>query len=114
METNEEKYSREGMREAHPGTINPDELGATPPSKNVKQLDKEDIEESGLGRDTSYKQAEEFIADPVGQFGRNQENINEAQNKLTDTEDELRLDHRDPANSIEDFDAEKNRSGRHK
>ena len=113
METNEKNYSEEGMREGHPGTINPNEVNVTPPSKNIKQLDKEDIEESGLGRDTSYKQAEEFIADPVSQTTENP-TYNQAQEKLTDTEDEMRLDHRDPSNSIEDWDAEKNRTGRHK
>ena len=113
MDTNEKNYSRHGMKEGHPGNINPEEHGVTPPSKNVKQLDTEDIEQSGLGRDTSYKQAEEFIADPVSQFGE-KESFTEAQRKLTDTEDEMRLDHRDPSNSIEDWDAEKNNSGRHK
>ncbi len=113
METNEENYSRRGMREGHPGNINPNEAGMTPPSKNVKQLDREDIDASGLGRDTSYKQAEEFIADPISQSSESP-GFHEAQKKLTDTEDEMRLDHRDPSNSIEDWDAEKNNSGRHK
>ena len=113
MDTKEENYSKHGMREGHPGNINPDEVGQTPPAKNVKQLDKEDIKESGLGRDTSYRQAEEFVADPIGQSGESQ-SYDQAQKKLTDTEDEMRLDHRDPSNSIEDWDAEKNSSGRHK
>ncbi len=113
MDTNKKNYSERGMREGHPGSINPNEAGMTPPSKNVRQLDKEDIEQSGLGRDTSYKQAEEFIADPVSQVGDNK-SFSDAQKKLTDTEDEMRLDHRDPSNSIEDWDAEKNNSGRHK
>ena len=62
------KYSREGMREGDPGSIDPKETGNTAPSKEISEKGKLYIKESVTGHNETYKAAEELIDDGIGQI----------------------------------------------
>lgn len=120
---NQDKYRKDGMREGDPGNIDPNEIGRSNPAKDIRAVDKLDINESGFGRDQSYKAAEEHIDDGISQIDdetRNMrheevsESMKQTMRKEFDTEDFDRVDERDLGDSSEDWDAERSRTGRQK
>lgn len=117
------KYSNDGMREGDPGNINPNEVNRGNPAKDIRAKEKLDINESELGRDQSYKAAEEHIDDGITQIDeetktmRDEEvsdSMKETMRKEFDTDDFRRVDERDNNDSSEDWDAERSRTGRQK
>ena len=63
MERNDKNYARHGMREGHPGFINPEDVNNINPAKAIRSTEHLDIKESGFGRDVSQQPADEHIED---------------------------------------------------
>ena len=124
METTE-KYSKDGMREGNPGSINPNDLDQKHPAKHILQQEKLDINQSESGRNQGHRQSEEIIDDNISQIDPETKQLQDEKNeheetrahtlkKEFDTDDFNRVDERDNEDSSEDWDAEKSRTGRQK
>jgi len=124
MDTNEKNYRHEGMSEGDPGSIDSRESGRIAPDKNVSEIEKLDIKESGLGREQGQTPADEHI-DSFWQIdgetremnhlkAEDDESMKQALDKEFDTSDFNRVDERDQSDSSADWDAEKSRTGRQK
>ena len=120
-----EKYSENGMREGHPGNINPNEFDRKHPAKDIPQQEKLDINQSESGRNQGHRQSEEIIDDNISQIDSETKQLQDEKNehdetmaqtlkKEFDTDDFNRVDERDNEDSSEDWDAEKSRTGRQK
>ncbi len=103
--------------EDKPGDINYDEVGFTPPGKELKAQHKVTIVQSGFGREQGQTPADEHI-EHFSQIENDTGNKNS-----NDTSDESHdgfretinsTDERDPEDSTTDRDAQNNKSGRHK
>jgi hypothetical protein len=116
METHGKEYSKHGMQQDNPGNIDPEETGRPHPAKVINAIDHLDIKESELGRDQGQKPADEHIDHRFSQIDEETAEKYSASNsgKQFDTDDFKRVDERDNQNSTEEWDAEKNRTGRHK
>ena len=105
-------------REDKPRDINPKEVIKSNPAKDILAQKKIDIKESELGRDQSQTPADEHI-EGVSQIDKATKKM---QQKAQSEEEEYDLnskelneeDNRDKNDSTDDWDAEHNRSGRHK
>jgi hypothetical protein len=121
MDTNEEYYSKHGMGEGDPGDINPDDHHLTPPDKNVSETEKLNRNESGFGRDWSYRASEEYIAKDGSQIDEETKELRRAQSageitdqKQNDQEDKNRKDYRDQDQPDTNWNSENNFSSRRK
>lgn len=104
-------------REDIPRDINADEIGFEPSAKKLKALEKIDIKESELGRELSQKPYEEHIEESHSQIDKatillQQQKKENPDNSVKDEINEN--DNRDLKDSTKDWDAENNKTGRHK
>jgi len=119
MDTAEE-YSKEGMQEGNPGSINPNEVGRKSPDKNIPGQEKLHINESESGRNQSHRPAEEKVDENYTQIDNGtkellaEESLRKAEKKQFDTSDENRVDERDTNDSTTDWHAEKSRTSHNK
>ncbi len=79
MESEEKNYSRHGMGEGDPGSVNPNEINRTPPDKNISETEKLRAEESDEGRYVSQKPDTENLDQHISQ-------IDEGTKKMLDDE----------------------------
>lgn len=107
-----ERYHKEGTGEGDPGNIDPREVDRDPPAKAISSEETLQRNESAFGINWSLKASQEHIDDGITQIDdATKQMLTEKEN---DTDDQNRLDARDREDSSEDWDAEKNRSGRNK
>lgn len=105
-------------REDKPRDINPKEVIKSNPAKDIQSQSKIKINESGLGREQGQTPADEHV-EGVSQIDKAtkkmQQKSNAEEEKYDLNSKELNEeDNRDKSDSTEDWDAENNRSGRHK
>ncbi len=79
MESTEKNYSRDGMREGDPGSINSNDFNRKTPDKNVSETDPLRAEESDHGRYVSQKPDTENLDQHISQ-------IDEGTKKMLDDE----------------------------
>ncbi len=123
MDTHE-NYRQRGMGEGNPGNINPNEINANTPDKAISETEKLERRESALGINQSKRASAENLDQQLSQIDEGTKEMkqeNKAQQredstneKQFDTDDFKRVDERDTNDSSEDWDAEKNRTGRQK
>lgn len=116
-----EEYSRNGPREGHPGSINPDEVGRKTPAKSISGQEKLHINESESGRNQAHRPAEEKIDENYTQIDEgtiklqeDKKSMLQAEKKQFDATDENRIDERDTKDSTTDWNAEKSRTSHNK
>ena len=105
-------------REDQPRDINPKEVNRKEFLNELKSKEKIDIRESELGRETSQMPADEHV-EGISQIDKGTKNL---QDEKRAREEKYDLnskeipdeDNRDKGNSIDDWNAQNNRSGRHK
>lgn len=105
-------------REDKPRDINPKEVNRKEDAKNLKSKEKIDIKESGLGREKGQTPADEHV-EGISQIDKNTKKMHQ-QNHADEEKYNLNSneipeeDNRDKGDSTEDWNAQNNRSGRHK
>jgi len=110
--------SNHNNREDKPRDINPKEVNRTGDAKEIKAQEKIDIKESGLGRDQGQSPADEHV-EGISQIDKATKNLHN-ENHLREEKYDLNSkeipeeDNRDKGDSTEDWNAQNNRSGRHK
>ncbi|RZJ34978.1 MAG: hypothetical protein EOO51_07565 [Flavobacterium sp.] len=110
-----ERYHKDGTGEGNPGSIDPNEIDRDPPAKAIREQEILQRNESAFGINWSLKASQEHIDDGITQIDEETRQMLSAKSdKENDTDDQNRIDERDPDASSEDWDAEKNRSGRNK
>jgi hypothetical protein len=105
-------------REDQPRDINPKEVNRKDDAKDIKSQEKIEIKESGLGRDQGQTPADEHV-EGISQIDKGTKNLH---NEKRASEEKYDLnskeipeeDNRDKGDSTEDWNAQNNRSGRHK
>lgn len=105
-------------REDQPRDINPKEVNRKDDAKNIKSQEKIKIKESGLGRDQGQTPADEHV-EGISQIDSQTKKLHA---KKHENEEKYDLnskeipeeDNRDKGDSTEDWNAQNNRSGRHK
>lgn len=105
-------------REDKARDINPKEVNRPDDAKSIKSQEKIDIRESELGREQGQTPADEHV-EGISQIDKGTKNLHE---KNHAREEKYNLnskeipeeDNRDKGDSIEDWNAQNNRSGRHK
>lgn len=105
-------------REDKPRDINPKEVNKNDSAKDIKSQEKIDIKESELGRESSQVPADEHV-EGISQIDKNTKKLHQEKHTLEEKYDlnskEIpEDDNRDKGNSIDDWNAQNNRSGRHK
>lgn len=105
-------------REDSPRDINPKEVNRKDTAKDIQSKEKIDIKESGLGRESSQQPADEHV-EGISQIDKGTKKMHEEKRKSEETYDlnskEIpEEDNRDKGDSTEDWNAQNNRSGRHK
>ena len=119
-----ENYRNHGMKEGNPGNIDPEEIDNVAPSKIISETETLQRNESALGINQSLKASAENLDLETSQIDdetrqmqadKNQsQSMEQTMRKEFDTSDFNRVDERDQHDSSEDWDAEQNRTGRHK
>ena len=110
--------SNHNNREDKPRDINPKDLNRKDEAKDIKSQEKIEIKESGLGRETSQTPSDEHI-EGISQIDSSTKKLHDEKKKLEEKYDlnsnEIPLeDNRDKGDGTEDWNAQYNRSGRHK
>lgn len=106
------------QREDQPRDINPKEVNRKEEAKDINSKEKIAIKESGLGREMSQQPADEHV-EGISQIDKktkklhNEKHAEEEKYDLNSKEIPEK-DDRDKGNSTEDWNAQNNRSGRHK
>lgn len=104
-------------REDKPRDINPKEVIKSNPAKDIMSQEKIDIKESGLGREQGQSPADEHV-EGVSQIDKETKKMQQKshiEKEYDANSKELNEeDNRDKNDSTDDWDAENNRSGRHK
>jgi hypothetical protein len=119
-----ENYSNEGTGEGTPGSIDPNDITRSSPSKSISEVEKLERNESALGINQSLKASAENLDQQVSQIdeGTRQmqrdklegKSMEETVEKQFDTDDSNRIDDRDQNDSTEDWNADQSRTGRQK
>lgn len=105
-------------REDQPRDINPKEVNRKDDAKTLKSKEKINIKESGLGRETSQQPVDEHV-EGISQIDKGTKKLHD-QHKAGEEKYDLNSkeipeeDNRDKGDSTEDWNAQNNRSGRHK
>lgn len=105
-------------REDQPRDINPKEVNRKDDAKEIKSQEKIDIKESGLGRDQGQTPADEHV-EGISQIDKGTKKLND-EKRASEEKYDLNSkeipeeDNRDKGDSTEDWNAQNNRSGRHK
>ena len=105
-------------REDQPRDINPKEVNRKDDAKDIKSQEKIDIKESGLGRDQGQTPADEHV-EGISQIDKGTKNLHD-EKRASEEKYDLNSkeipeeDKRDKGDSTEDWNAQNNRSGRHK
>lgn len=105
-------------REDKPRDINPKEVNRKDEAKDIKAQEKIDIKESGLGRDQGQTPADEHV-EGISQIDKGTKKMHK-ENQIAEEKYDLNSkeiqeeDNRDKGDSTEDWNAQNNRSGRHK
>ena len=105
-------------REDQPRDINPQEVNRKDDAKEIKSQEKIDIKESGLGRDQGQTPADEHV-EGISQIDKGTKKLND-EKRASEEKYDLNSkeipeeDNRDKGDSTEDWNAQNNRSGRHK
>ena len=105
-------------REDQPRDINPKEVNRKDDAKDIKSQEKIDIKESGLGRDQGQTPADEHV-EGISQIDKGTKNLHD-EKRASEEKYDLNSkeipeeDNRDKGDSTEDWNAQNNRSGRHK
>lgn len=105
-------------REDQPRDINPKEVNRKDDAKDIKSQEKIDIKESGLGRDQGQTPADEHV-EGISQIDKGTKKLHD-QKSASEEKYDLNSkeipeeDNRDKGDSTEDWNAQNNRSGRHK
>lgn len=105
-------------REDQPRDINSKEVNRKDDAKNIKSQEKIEIKESGLGRDQGQTPADEHV-EGISQIDNQTKKLHaekhENEEKYDLNSKEIpEEDNRDKGDSTEDWNAQNNRSGRHK
>lgn len=105
-------------REDTPRDINPKEVNRKGDAKDIKSQEKIAIKESGLGRDQGQTPADEHV-EGISQIDNGTKKMHDEKRASEEKYDlnskEIPLeDDRDKGDSTEDWNAQNNRSGRHK
>lgn len=107
--SNENEKNREDI----PRDINPRATGFEPSSKKIKAQEKIDIKESEVGRELGQEPYDEHIEQNLSQIDK--ETIELRKENSDNLNNEINVqDNRDHSDSTQDWDAENNRTGRHK
>lgn len=105
-------------REDKPRDINPKEVNRKDEAKDIKAQEKIDIKESGLGRDQGQTPLDEHV-EGISQIDKGTKKLH-IENHTAEEKYDLNSkeipedDNRDKGDSTEDWNAQNNRSGRHK
>ncbi len=105
-------------REDKPRDINPKEVNRKEEAKDLKAQEKINIKESGLGRDQGQTPADEHV-EGISQIDKGTKKLH-TENQIAEEKYDLNSkeipdeDNRDKGDSTEDWNAQNNRSGRHK
>jgi hypothetical protein len=116
MESANEKYHEEGMKESNPGDIRRNDAAKPDPARANTESGRPEIDESGSGREASQQPVEEHESDfsQIDPESAHAASMEKTRAKEFDTDDFKRVDERDDQDSSEDWDAEKSRTGRHR
>ena len=114
MNTNDQQKNES---EDRPRAIHPDEVNSEHPARKLKSQEKIDIKESELGRDSTQDPQDEKIEDNLSQVDEGTIKLQEEKKERAELDLKQGInedDNRDHNDSTKDWEAEHNRTGRHK